>query len=135
MNYHEKYRMAHPSTKRGRHVTYTYKSGVYVLYSIKSGKIYIGSTNNLHGRCNAHYWFLRNRCGRSHLLQSEYDKHGASNLKFYVLLYCDRYNLRMYEQMCIDAFECELNQAPNASSLIGMVRSVQCMTNRRKDNG
>lgn len=60
-------------------------SGVYVITSIKTGKFYHGSSNNLRKRKSQHLSNMKGGRYGEHGLQKLYNKYGASDLKFSVV--------------------------------------------------
>lgn len=80
-----------------------YKSGIYVITNLASGKPYIGSAVNLRARNAGHVWHLRKGSHRNKHLQSAFNKYGAELFSFRPLLYCEPSHLLFYEQRAIDA--------------------------------
>ncbi len=64
--------------------------GVYEIYSVKSGKRYIGSSKNIENRWQTHMRDLKNGNHHNYYLQKEYHKYGEDNLVFTVVCSVDR---------------------------------------------
>lgn len=80
-------------------------TGVYQIVNKTNGKLYIGSSSNLVGRKASHYSSLRSKNhGNSHL-QNAYNKYGAANFEFKVLIYCDIKDMIFYENLLIAGFK------------------------------
>ena len=60
-------------------------SGVYFIKNIQTGQLYIGSSQNIKKRCNAHRCALNNGKHSNQKLQRSYTKYGASAFDFKVL--------------------------------------------------
>jgi group I intron endonuclease len=77
-------------------------SGIYKILCSKSGKFYIGSSQELTRRKIHHYNRLRaNKHGNPHL-QNSFNLYGESNIIFNVLEYCSVSELLIREQFYID---------------------------------
>lgn len=63
--------------------------GIYKITSLHDGKIYIGSSVNLHRRFGNHLWKLKDQSHRNKHLQSIYNKYGLNDLQFDVIELCD----------------------------------------------
>lgn len=68
----------------GRGMDLSKNAGVYKIVSLKTGKVYIGSTHNFEYRRKSHFRHLRDNDVSHHnrLLQEEFDKYGEENLVF-----------------------------------------------------
>lgn len=62
---------------------------------------------------------LRNK-HHSRYLQASWNKHGAAQFAFRLLLLCDKKNLIFYEQRALDALKPEYNVAPRAGNSLGL---------------
>lgn len=96
-----------------------FKTGVYAIEHVASGKAYVGSSFDVFGRWKSHRHMLRNGRHHSRRLQRSWTKHGEGSFVFRVLLWCDKEHRFEYEQMCIDAMNSYtegLNGAPFAGS-------------------
>jgi group I intron endonuclease len=80
-------------------------SGIYRITNIATGKHYIGSSVNLQQRRSKHRNLLKrgeNNCAK---LQIAWDESGADKFKFVTLLLCEKKDLLVYEQICIDLYD------------------------------
>jgi group I intron endonuclease len=84
--------------------------GIYCITS-PSGKIYIGSSNNIKRRWNSYKGL---RCKGQKHLYSSFKKHGVENHTFEVVLDCTTEELLDKEQMYLNFFKPELNINPIA---------------------
>lgn len=86
-----------------------YNCGVYKITNLKNGKCYIGQSIQLKERF---------RCHRKHkdksLFHNAIRKHGIENFHFEVLIYCDRRDLNLYENLFILTFN---TRSPNGYNL------------------
>lgn len=96
-----------------------YKSGVYSFLNVTNGNRYIGSAVNFNVRRNEHLRSLRRGTHHSIPLQRAYLKYGEEALLFEKLIICERVDLVMYEQRCIDAFAPQYNVCQTAGSSLG----------------
>jgi group I intron endonuclease len=87
-------------------ITNNLKSGIYKIKNLLNNKIYIGSSLNIKYRINSHKRDLANNRHCNKKLQNSYNKYGLLNFSFEPILYCERTNLMMYEQLCIDITNC-----------------------------
>lgn len=77
-------------------------SGIYILRSPVSHKIYVGSSYNVYKRWNQHKRLLvRGKHGNKYL-QNVWNKDG---LTFEVLLFCEKSDLLFFEQRALDALK------------------------------
>ena len=61
------------------------KSGIYQIRNTENGKVYIGSTNNLHERKRSHFKSLQKNKHHNKHLQNVYNKYGRKIFVFEVL--------------------------------------------------
>lgn len=80
----------------------TLKSGIYGIENSKTKEIYIGQAYNIEKRKRVHYSLLKNNKHHNKHLQSSYNKYGKETFKFIVLLYCNKENMTMFEQLVVD---------------------------------
>lgn len=80
--------------------------GIYEIYSVKSGKRYIGSSKNINNRWNSHISALRRGDHHNYYLQQDYHRYGEDNFVFTVLkeVYKEE-DLYMYEEQYINKFK------------------------------
>lgn len=83
-----------------------YRSGIYQIYCIPNGKIYIGSATNLAFRWRQHRNKLQDGNHTNNHLQAAWDKYGANNFEFSVLEFVNREDLLIAEQRWMDKTHC-----------------------------
>lgn len=81
------------------------KSGIYCLYSKKTGKYYIGKSNNLTSRHSGHFWALKNNRHDSRKLQNHVNKYGVDDLEFHVIMLAPIQDLIAYEKFFIQCYD------------------------------
>lgn len=86
-------------------------TGIYVIECIPTGKIYVGSSQNISIRKYRHFMYLRQGKSRSPKLQNAYNKYGESAFKFTVIEECDKSELLAREQFYIDTWQPQFNSA------------------------
>lgn len=89
--------------------------GIYQITSSVDNKIYIGSSIDIERRWKRHLSQLINNTHSNILLQRIYDKYGEKNLKFSILLQCERDILKQIEQQFLDQNPNSLNINRHAS--------------------
>ncbi len=67
----------------------TNKSGIYMIKNTKNGKVYIGQSQNIQRRINAHISCLRRGAHYNKHLQRAWDMYGESVFEFSTLELCD----------------------------------------------
>ena len=92
------------------------QSGCYQFCNKLTGALYIGSSVGVRSRRNQHYSQLRRRVHCNAHLQSAWDKYGEEQFAFEVLIICQRKDVRMYEQLLIDALQPAYNKSASATS-------------------
>jgi group I intron endonuclease len=95
------------------------RSGVYEIVSTSTGKRYIGSAVNLANRWSHHKSKLAKGAHHCRHLQAAWNKYGAADFEFRPLVFCDRWNVVLYEQIAFDAFAPEYNVLRVAGSSLG----------------
>lgn len=65
------------------------KSGIYIIKNTINNKVYIGQSNNIQLRLNAHKRMLRNNIHGNIKLQRSYNKQPEGSFSFEVLEYCE----------------------------------------------
>jgi len=83
-------------------------SGVYCIENIESNKKYIGQTIDLHKRKLRHFSKLSRNNHQNKRLQNSYNKHGEKVFKFKVLIYCEPFELSLYEQFFVNLHSPEI---------------------------
>ena len=113
----------------------SYKSGIYCIYNIKNGKMYIGSSKDLKSRFRDHRRALYFGQDSKHL-QRAWDKYGRKSFEFKVLIRCsaERQNLLFQEQYMIDLYNATnpsygYNLALKADSNLGYKHNEQSRQN------
>lgn len=78
--------------------------GVYQIKSLRTGKVYIGSSEDMGERLARHRRMLKRGTHHSYKLQKEVDRYGLAALEFKPLLVCAVKDLLFFEQRAIQAF-------------------------------
>jgi group I intron endonuclease len=76
--------------------------GIYKIENITNNECYIGQSKNLCQRKSTHFSSLRMNKSRHKLLQKAWNKYGENNFVFKVLLYCEKKDLKYYEDSLIE---------------------------------
>jgi group I intron endonuclease len=82
-----------------------YNVGIYQLRNIKTNSTYIGKSRNLRNRKNAHFFRLKNNISSNKYMQKDYNVDGKDIFIFEVILYCEKFELKRYEQLIIDLYQ------------------------------
>jgi group I intron endonuclease len=106
-------------------------SGIYKITNIINNKCYIGSAININKRWAVHRNSLLFNKHHSIYLQRVYNKYGITQLKYEVLLYCDKKDLLFYEQRAIDTYKPEYNLCKIAGSPAGRKASEETKAKMR----
>lgn len=85
----------------------------------KPERRYCGSAVNVSGRWRVHLCHLRKNKHHSTKLQRHYNKYGESDLRFSILLGCEKEDLIKNEQYFLDSYKYYFNETPNAGSRLG----------------
>src|SRR5882672_2232728 len=96
------------------------KSGVIYAITSLSGKQYLGSAINFMARKRVHLSQLENGQHHSRYLQRSWNKHGAKNFLFSILIICREEDLFFYEQRALDVFKPAYNVSPSAYGTRGL---------------
>ena len=78
---------------------------VYKIINLITGKVYIGSTNNIKNRFWRHQRQLHLNKHHSIKLQRSYNKYGIDNFKFETIEECSKEDLIQREQYYIDLYD------------------------------
>ena len=78
--------------------------GVYCIRCKVNNKAYIGSSVNIKSRWYSHKGELRRGKHRNKLLQEDYNKYGADNFLYLILINCEPQMLSKYENMYMMLF-------------------------------
>jgi len=76
--------------------------GIYKIENLIDGKMYIGGSANLYQRKHSHFSKLKYGCHENSVLQKTYVSDGKENFKFIILLYCECFELKRYEQALVN---------------------------------
>lgn len=107
-------------------------SGIYKIQSkVKPEKIYIGSAVNMSKRWWTHLQDLQRGNHHNKILQNHYNKYGASDLQFSILLGCDKEDLLKNEQYFIDSYKSVFNICKIAGSQLGVIHSEESKEKQR----
>lgn len=98
-------------------------SGVYEIKHIPTGRQYIGSAVNYSRRKTLHLVELRKGRHHNRHLQNAWNKYGAEQFQFNLLLACEKEQVLFYEQICIDGLKPQFNIARVAGSALGVKHS------------
>jgi len=100
--------------------------GIYQIQSkIKQDKIYIGSAINIKKRQILHLHQLRKKIHNNQKIQNHYNKYGENDLKFSILISCERENIIEHEQFFIDSLKPWFNINQKANSCLGRIFSEE----------
>lgn len=106
-----------------------YMGGIYKISSKKKPeRIYIGSTKDVNLRKQFHLSQLKHKRHHSQKLQRHYDKYGANDLIFTIIISCDESELIEKEQFFIDVF----NPYFNGCMIAGSRRNYVCSEETKK---
>ena len=102
-------------------------SGIYGIRSLSHPeRVYIGSSVNLKRRKSKHFRELEGGGHHSAVLQHHYNKYGANDLVFEIIIYCERGVLIIMEQVFIDLYNPWFNICPIAGNpMEGRTHSVE----------
>jgi group I intron endonuclease len=78
--------------------------GIYKITNNKNGKSYIGGTSDIKQRFITHWNGVNGGYHSNHFFQADWNKYGPKNFTFNVLLYCEKDNLRFFEQRTIESY-------------------------------
>jgi group I intron endonuclease len=79
-------------------------TGIYCIRHVDSGKSYIGQSLDVESRLRRHHRDLVRGRHFNRYLQRAWNKHGASQFEFRILLICEERDANAYERKCINAF-------------------------------
>jgi group I intron endonuclease len=108
-------------------------SGVYVIKHVDSGKQYVGSSKLMFHRFKQHKAALNGYGHQNSHLQYAWNKYGQDAFEFKVILICDKYQMRYYEQLIMDSFKPEFNQSKSAYS--GIAVGATCLDSHKAKVG
>ena len=102
------------------------RSGIYCIFNMRNGKLYIGSAKKLIDRTTRHIKDLMVGKHRNRYLQRAWNKDGIISFLFIVIEYCDIDKLIEREQYWFSQFDFDnqlYNLCPVAGSSLGVKRS------------
>jgi group I intron endonuclease len=104
-----------------------YRSGIYAITHLLSGRRYVGSAVRLVGRFKDHLYMLRKGNHHCRYLQNAWNKYGSGAFRFSVLERCSESDLIEREQYWIDSTPSGtlFNHALVAGSVLGIKRSEE----------
>jgi len=114
--------------------------GVYQIRNIVNGKLYVGSSTDIHTRWQSHKCRLRRNKHRSPHLQQSWNMYGELNFSFEVIeVIADKKNILMREQYWIDKCMSALNSygynlSPVAGTTLGYKFSPESKARLSKAN-
>jgi group I intron endonuclease len=79
--------------------------GIYKIENLVNGDFYLGGSSDLLHRRHNHFSQLKKNISHHPLLQKAFDKFGAENFKFKIILYCEKSELIYYEQKLMDLWK------------------------------
>lgn len=100
-------------------------TGIYEIRNLVNGKRYIGSAVRFCNRWRVHAQSLKRGDHHSVALQRAWNLYGPSAFQFNKLLVCEKKDLILYEQACMDAYSPEYNIVPRAGSQLGYKHSEE----------
>lgn len=85
-----------------------WKSGIYQIRNLVTGKVYVGSSKNIRLRWYVHAHELKKNKHHSVLLQRAYNKYGKDAFVYEILTHCPPVKdiLEFFEQHHLDATRC-----------------------------
>lgn len=83
---------------------YTRIPAIYIIVNLKTNKVYIGQTSDIHRRQKDHIKSLTKGNHRNRYLQRAWNKYGEKAFKFKVLEYCSIEKLDEREQHFLDIY-------------------------------
>lgn len=108
------------------------RSGIYQIRNIANGKFYIGQTKDLAGRRYSHFHSLMEGKHHTQHLQRAYNKYGADNFVFEVLIFCDVGSLDYYEREFFNKLKPQYNSRPDVLSNRGRKQPPEEIERRTK---
>lgn len=111
----------------------THTGGVYTITS-PSGLQYVGSAVSFKKRWARHLRDFRAKTHHNVPLAAACEKYGVENLKFDILLICDKAMLLFYEQRALDTLKPRYNLCATAGSRLGQKNSAEHNEKVRRAN-
>lgn len=101
-------------------------SGIYKIVCLPTGKLYIGSSDNLRVRSLSHWAYLRGQRHANAYLQNAWNKYGESSFAFEIIELILSSFLLEREQYWIDKLQaCDHRKGFNFSPVAGSARGVK----------
>lgn len=100
-------------------MTISAQPGVYLIRNPRTGKTYVGSSDDMADRCRRHLRLLKAGKHHSFKLQKDFNRYGAESFEFKMLLICAVNDLLFFEQRALVAFDAVragYNVAPEAGA-------------------
>lgn len=102
------------------------KSGIYIISSLRfKDRVYVGSAVHIPARQKRHFSDLARNQHHNQILQNHYNKYGAADLVFRVMVLCPVSSLIKEEQFWIDLLNPYFNICQTAGSRLGVRLSDQ----------
>lgn len=111
----------------------SHRPGIYMLRSLSTNKLYIGSSVNISCRVKEHNRCFVTNTHNNKRMQNFVNKYGVDDLVFAVIAYCSAEHLLELEQEYMDKWMPYFNICKNAGSCLGVKRSpeiIEMMRNR-----
>ncbi len=83
--------------------------GIYKITTLDDGSFYIGSSINISSRWKRHISQLKNKTHSNYYLRKKYQKYGLENLRFEIIEFCEKLNIKEREQWYLDYLKPSLN--------------------------
>lgn len=110
-------------------------SGIYKICCKKNGMIYIGQSNNIRNRINAHKNTLRNSKHCNLGLQHDWNFYGEDNFSFEIVENCSKEELNQKEIYWIEYYDCCDNGYNNTYGGDNLVKWGKESREKRSGNG
>ena len=115
----------------------TNRSGIYCIFNMRNGKLYIGSAKYLNQRVKTHISHLTKNKHCNYHLQSAWNKYGIISFLFVVIEYCPENKLIEKENYWLSQFDFDAqlyNICETAASTLGRTHSIEVKEKMRKAN-
>lgn len=83
--------------------------GIYKITTLDDGSFYIGSSINISSRWKRHISQLKNKTHSNYYLRKKYQEYGLENLRFEIIEFCEKLNIKEREQWYLDYLKPSLN--------------------------
>lgn len=102
------------------------KTGIYTITSV-AGKQYVGSAVNFSLRWNVHKHCLRKGNHHNKPMQNAWNKHGEDYFTFKKIIFCEKEDLIIYEQLAMDALKPKYNVLKIAGNSLGFKHTEESL--------